>query len=305
MNVKRELNRISKLKNFPSEKNIKFYENHAAEHGFSVRNGFIGKILSIPRRERINLRFVRGSRFPFQTMPMNNLKLLHKHRNFFMDKSNIHQAFINRTTGSSSKNKHIEMIAQIPNAERNRFIAIAGLQVQATQLPIENLRLLNKHRALLPNGDYIHNVYTRRMKPVLNRVKLNEERKAISAFRNQSTSVNRHQIRTESKSAHSKNKPLTVVQKNATRLNITMPHFNAALSSKRINNENVQEVIGILKAYRQTKRPRENNAPERPTKPTTTSLNNLKRYKKEIANYNSVVRNWMKMMAKEWKRNNP
>lgn len=297
MNVKSELNRIRKLKNFPSEKNIKFYENHAAEHGFSVKNGFIGKILSIPRPERINLRFVRGSRFSLQTMPMNNLKLLHKHRNFFMNKSNIHQAFINRTTGSSSKNKHIDMLARIPNAERFRFITIAGLQVQATQLPIENLRLLNKHRALLPNGDYIHNVYTQRMKPVLNRVQLSEGRKAISAFRKQSTSVNRGQIRVESKSAHAKNTP--VVPKNATKLNITMPHFNAALSSKRINNENVQEVIRVLKAYSPM------SAPKAPTKPTTTSLNNLRRYRKEIANYDSTVRNWIRSTTRAWKRNNP
>ena len=82
-----------------------------------------------------------------------------------------------------------------------------------------------------------------------------------------------------------------------------MPHFNAALSSKRINNNNVQEVIRLLKAYSKTKSM--NNAPNAPTKPTTMSLNNLKKYRKELANYNSAIRNWIRITTRSWKRNNP
>jgi hypothetical protein len=300
MNVKSELNRISKLKGFPSEKNLTFYQTHAAEHGFPVTKGNLGKILQIPRQERITLRFVRGSRIPLQTMPMNNLRLLHKHRNFFVNKSNIHQAFINRTTGSSSINKRAEIFAQIPVENRFRLSTLAGLLVPMNQMPIENLRFLNKHRALLPNGNHIHNVYTRRMAPALAKAQRNEAQKVMSAVRNKATSVNRREIKTESKSAHAKNITVVVKHKNATKLNLTMPHFNAALSSKRINNENVQEVIRILKAYNKTK-----SAPNAPTKPTTTSLNNLRRYRKELANYDSTVRNWIRSTTRAWKRNNP
>jgi hypothetical protein len=296
MNVQRKLAEIKASKTIPSEKNLEFYATHAAEHGFSVRNGFIGKLLSIPRQERTSLRFIRGSRFPLNRMPINNLRLLHKHKNLFLNSANIHRAYINKTTGSSSKASQLAMFSQIPLNERFRLSSIVGTGVPATQLPLENLRLLHKYRELFPNSNYIHRVFTQRTAPVLQAVQIKRAREPTPAM----TSVNRKQAK-----LHANKIAVVVAPKNATRLNLSMPNFNMALSRKRINNENVQEVLRILKAYRQTKRPRNNNAPNRPTKPTTMSLNNMKRHRKELANYNSLVRNWMRSMARAWKRNNP
>jgi len=182
-----------------------------------------------------------------------------------------------RTTGAG--NKFMNKFNKIPLAERMMFMSLVKLPMN--KLTLNQLALLNKHRELLPNGNLVHRTYTQRMAPMLKKSQINESEKMISAFRNQATTVNRREIRTESKSSHAKSIPFIVKPKNATKLNLTMPHFNAALSSKRINNNNVQEVIRLLKAYSKTKSM--NNAPNAPTKPTTMSLNNPQKYRKHDA----------------------
>jgi hypothetical protein len=284
----------------PSEQSLTHYAKVAQEKKIAQRLGHL-TLMQIPSQERTKLRFIRGSRIPMNRMPMNNLRLLHKHRNIFRNSANIHRAFINRTTGVGSENSFRIKFNKIPLAEQMMFMSLVKLPVN--KLTLDQLALLNKHRELLPNGNLVHRRYRALMTPALKRSQINESRKTNAAVRNKMTTVNKREIRSTSKSAHAQSIGWVILPKNATKLNLTMPHFNAALSSKRINNNNVQEVIRLLKSYSKTKNM--NNAPNAPTKPTTTSLNNLKKYRKELANYNSAIRNWIRITTRSWKRNNP
>jgi len=302
------------IEEIPSERQLTLYAKTAIEHGLSSRNlGYLGKLLNVPIRERNALRFIRGSP-NLHKISLNNLTLLHKHKNLFKNSSHIHNMFINRTTGSSSKNRNARLMAQMTHQERFLFSSLSRLnrhQHPLTKMPMNHLQLLNKYRELIPNGDYVHRVFTERSTSQLSKFQQSELKQAARNLGTKATRVNVRQALEAQRIVSGKPRQVGVIiapiapSRNATRLNLTMPHFNAALISKRINDENVQNVLRILKAYRQTKRPKENNAPNRPTKPTTTNLENMKRYRKELANYNSMVRNWMKSMASAWKRNNP
>lgn len=247
--------KVNSQKNFPSEPDIRFYANHAFSPEFKIPS-VMRKLLLVPAKERITLGLVRGSRVPLNRMPIEDLRLLHKHRNLFTNANSIHNAYIKKTTGASPQKIGQELP---PEHNRNRLMFVMRSTVPYNKMPIENLALLYKYKHLFPNAN----------SKVINNV----VKKATKVdFRS----------------------------RDPTRLNLGMPHFNLALRSKGINNKNVQKVLEILKSYRATKRPRENNAPTRPV-----HSGNLKRYKRNLANYDSALRNWMVSTEAMWRRNNP
>jgi hypothetical protein len=113
----------------------------------------------LPFSERIRLQFVHGSRIPLNRMPMENLRLLNKHRNLFPNGNTIHQTFLNRTSGKKSNFNAV--LQKLSAPERLKMELILGKRnvINLNKTSLENLKFLNKHRNLFPNGNTIHRMY--------------------------------------------------------------------------------------------------------------------------------------------------
>jgi hypothetical protein len=91
-------------------------------------------------------------------------------------------------------------------------------------------------------------------------------------------------------------------------LNLSQPNFNQVFSMKRLNTNNVQETIRILKAFYNTlpnTRNKPNAPPTKPVRPTTLTIEKKRNYNKAHKNYESNMRTWISEMRKIWKRSNP
>ena len=299
--------------NFPSEADLRFVSNHLTTHPVSGR---LRKFLEIPTKERINLRFIRGSLHPMQAIPIANLRLLNKHRRLFPKISTaIHETLLNRET-PGRRQARMEAIGRLTPSEKIRIRSIPFTTVNLNKLPANNIKFLNQHRHLFPAryANNIHAEHLKRTDPVPQAMKESikilsrnwvrhlqeQELKHARETILNATKRNWRTFRRERKAAAAREGNNAIRPRPAPKmLNWNKPknYFNSTLQFKSINNANVQNVMKRLKAYRNEHHPTKNNIPVRPNRPTKLTIELKRQYNRNMREYEQATRRWIMYMA--------
>jgi hypothetical protein len=308
-----EIKRKSESNNFPSEADLRFVSNHITTHPVSGR---LRKFLEIPTKERINLRFIRGSRHPLQAMPIANLRLLNKHRRLFPKNSTmIHETLLNRENPQRVQN-FAQRYARLKPSEQLRFNGIPFTTVALNKLSANNIKFLNEHRNLFPpaHANRIHAEHLKRTDPLTPAMKESiqilsrnwtahmraEQKKIRGELLAQVTKGNMKKYYAERRAgqARERNENIRPTPK-PKMLNWNRPknYFESTLQFKSINNANVQNVMKRLKAYRNEHHPTKNNMPARPNRPTKLTIENKRKYNQNMREYDQAIRRWIMYMA--------
>lgn len=306
-----EIRRKSETNNLPSEAELRFVSNHLVTHPVKGR---LRKLLAIPTKERINLRFVRGSRHSMEAMPIANLRLLNKHRNLFpKDSLLIHETLLNRENPARRRALN-NAFGRLTPSERIRFTSIPVNTVPVERLSTNNIKFLNEHRNLFPQviANRIRAEHVKRTDPLTPAMKESiqtlarnwaahtraQQVKHLNELTAKATKGNLKIARWETTAAAARERTEGVKRTPQPKmLNWNKPknYFKSTLEFKSINNANVQNVIKKLKAYRNEHQPTKNNMPARPNRPT--KLENRQKYKNNMREYDQAIRQWILYMA--------